>query len=274
MIEGKKMLRKNAIIGGRKHLGIPEEGLPSEKEAQAWYREHFKQTKGVDFQGSFGFHYQPFQGMFEFDYQSSLDKFSISVPCPLDNEVPLDKEALSLAKKLNLPDWAAPALRLVLLVGDPPEETELRLPEHLIVPLRGYRILVHPAEELSLRPWRKIGEMMSLLPGDKGMREVLGIITSYGSRRKNKKEELYRQTLFAYMEAIGGRRMKKRRGERVQGGKWGLLVETAKILESKYGWEDLPDSYTVRRYLDRAEKIWHISTRWELIEKKKKGETY
>ena len=268
------MLRKTAIIDVRKRLSIPESGLANDKEALAWYREHFKQAKGIEFKGTFGFHYNPLQSMFEFDYQSSRDKFSISVPYPLDHEVPLDKEALSLTEKLHLPDWAAPALRLLLLVGNPTEETELGFPEHLIVPLRGYRILVHPAEELSLRPWRKIGEMMSLLPGDKGMREVLGIITSYGSRRKNKKEELYRQTLFAYMEAIGERRMKKIRGERVQGGKWGLLVETAKILESKHGWEDVPDSYTVRRYLDRAEKIWHISTRWELIEKKKKGETY
>jgi hypothetical protein len=268
------MLQKNAIIGGRKRLGIPEEGLPGEKEARAWYREHFKQAKGAEFQGSFGFHYQPFQGMFEFDYQSSLDKFSISAPSALDQEVPLDKEVISLATKLNIPDWASPALRLVLLVGRPPDELELRLPEYLIVPIGGLQVLVHPVVGLSLRPWRKIGEMMGLLPGEGDLRRVPGTITSYGSRRKNKKEELYRQTLFAYMEAIGERRMKKIRGERVQGGKWGLLVETAKILESKYGWEDLPDSYTVRRYLDRAEKIWHISTRWRLIEKKEKGETY
>jgi hypothetical protein len=263
------MLQKNAIIGGRKRLGIPEEGLPNEKEALAWYREHFKQAKGVEFKGSFGFHYQPFQGMFAFDYQSSIDKFSISAPSTLDQEVPLDKEVISLATKLNMPDWAAPALRLVLLVGELPEELELRFPEYLIVPLRSFRVLIHPVGSVSLRPWRKIGEMMGLLPGEKDMWEVPGTITSYGPRRKNKKEELYWQTLLAYMEAIGERRMKKRRGERVKGGKWGLLVETAEILENKYGWEDLPGSYTVRRYLDRAEKIWHISTRWELIENKK-----
>lgn len=166
----------------------------------------------------------------------------------------MDRESISLAEKLNLEDWAAPALRLVLLVGDPPEEMELRLPEHLIVPLRGYRVLVHLAEELSLRPWRKIGEMMGLLPDEGEMREVPGIITSYGSERENKKKWLYWQTFLAYMEAI------EERSKRGQKGKRGLLLETAKILEKKYGWEYFPDSYTVRRYLDRAEKVWHVST--------------
>lgn len=184
----------------------------------------------------------------------------ISVPYPLDDNVPLDKEAISLAKKLNLPDWAAPALRLVLLVGNPSEEMELRLPEHLIVPLRGYRILVHPAEELSLRPWRKIGEMMGLLPGEKGMGEVPGIITSYSSGRENKKTWLYWQTLIAYSRAIGKRRMENMIGNKKgkKRGKRGLLTETAEILRSDFDWEYLPDSYTVRRYLDRAQKRWRI----------------
>jgi hypothetical protein len=249
------MLLKTAIIDIRKRLGIPSEGLPSEKEALVWYREHCYCAKGVKFKGLFGFHYQPFQGMFEFDYQSSPDKFSISAPYPLDPEVPLDKAAITLAEELAMPDWAAPALRLVLLVGKIPEELQLRLPEYLIAPLGGFRVLVHPAASVSLRPWRKTGEMMGLLPVDADMWKVPGIITSYGSERKNKKEELYRQTLFAYMEAIGERRRKKKKGGR------GLLEETAKILEKKYSWEGFPDSYTVRRYLDRAGKIWHISTR-------------
>jgi len=142
----------------------------------------------------------------------------------------------------------------VVLVGDLPEEPELRLPEYLIAPLGGFRVLVHPIGSVSLRPWRKIGEMMGLLPGEVDVWKVPGIIISYGSERKNKKEELYRQTLFAYMEAIRERRKKKKKGRR------GLLEETAKILETEYGWEDLPDSYTVRRYLDRAQERWHIST--------------
>lgn len=75
-------------------------------------------------------------------------------------------------------------------------------------------------------------------------------------KRENKKELLYWQTFLAYMDAIEERRMRGQKGEK------GLLVETAKILEKEYGWECFPDSYTVRRYLDRAEKIWRVSTRY------------
>jgi hypothetical protein len=249
------MLRKTAIISIRKRLSIPEGGLPDEAEALAWYNKHFYSAKGVEFKGSFGFHYQPYRGTLEFDYQRSPDKFSISVPYPLDLEVPLDREVITLAKGLVMPDWAVPALRLVLLVGGLPEESELVLPEYLIAPVGEFRVLVHPADGVGLGRWRKTGEMMGLLPGEVDVWRVPGIITSYGSTRKNKKEGLYRQTLNAYYTAIGRRR------ERGQKGKKGLLVETAKILEEKYGWPGFPDSYTVRRYLDRAEKIWHISIR-------------
>jgi hypothetical protein len=255
------MIHKTAIISIRKRLNIPEEGLPDEAEALAWYEEHFYRAKGVKFNGSFGFHYKPFQGMFEFDYQSSPDKFSISTPYPLDSEVPLDREVITLAKGLVVPDWAVPALRLVLLVGELPEVLGLWFPEHLIAPLGEFRVLVHPADGVGVRQWRRIGEMMGLLPGEVDMRQVLGIITSYGSKRSNKKEGLYQQTLLAYYDAIEQRR------KRGQKGKKGLLLETAKILEEKYGWPVFPDSYTVRRYLDRAEKIWYISTRWESYKK-------
>lgn len=255
------MLHKIAISGMRKRLGIPDEGLPGEKEALAWYREHFKQAKGLEFKGSFGFHYQPFQSLFQFDYQSSPDKFSISVPYPLDHEVPLDREVITLARDLNIPDWAAPALRLALLVGKLPERLEFLIPDQLIAPLGGFRLLVHQVGSVGLRRWRKTGEMMGLLPSKIDMWEVPSIITSYGPKRKNKKEWLYWQTLLAYMNAIGERRERKQKGKR------GLLVETAKILEKEYGWEGYPDSYTVRRYLDRAEKIWHISSTAETKEK-------
>ena len=68
-------------------------------------------------------------------------------------------------------------------------------------------------------------------------------------------EFLYWQTLSAYRDAIGERR---RRGQK---GKRGLLKDTARILKANYGWKYGEDSYTIRRFLDRAEKIWHISTR-------------
>jgi hypothetical protein len=261
------MLHKTAIIGIRKRLSIPEEGLPDEAEALAWYGEHFYRVKGAEFKGSLGFRYIPFQGKFDFDYQSGLGGFYISAPCPLDPEVPLDREVITLAEELNMPDWAAPALRLVLLVGGLPEEVELWFPEYLIAPVGEFRVLVHPADGVGVRRWRKTGEMMGLLSGEVDMWRVPGIITSYGSKRKNRKEELYWQTYLAYMEAIGERRY------RGQEGKKGLLVETAKILEKKYGWECEYESYVIRRYLDRAQERWHISTRWESYKKEDHNKT-
>jgi hypothetical protein len=253
------VIHKTAIIKIRKRLRIPEEGLSNEAEALAWYGEHFYRAKGIKFNGSFGFHYIPFQGKFDFDYQSSPDKFSIFAPYPLDAEIPLDKEVITLTKgkkeKIVIPGWATPALRLVLLVGELPEELEFWFPEYLIAPVGEFRVLVHPVDKVGVRRWRKTGEMMGLLPDGMDVWQVPGVMTSYGSERKNKKRELYWQTFNAYYTAIG------RRADRGQKGKKGLLVETAKILEEKYGWPGYPDSYTVRRYLDRAEKIWHVSTR-------------
>jgi hypothetical protein len=248
------MSQKTAILKTRQCLGIPDGGLPSEREALAWYREHFKQTKGEKMKGTFGFQYEHWSGLIDFEYETGPEFIQIHAPLPLDNTVPLDKEVITLAEELSVPDWAAPALRLVLLVGNIPEEFELRFPNYLIAPLGDYHILIHPAEELSLRKWRRIGEMIGLLPGKIDMWKVPGTITAYSPKRKNRKEWLYWQTLLAYHNAIGERRKRGQKGKRK------LLVETAQILEKKYGWEYEYDSYTIRRYLDRAEKIWHIST--------------
>ena len=65
---------------------------------------------------------------------------------------------------------------------------------------------------------------------------------------------VYWQTLRAYMDAIEERRLQDIKGKK------GLLVDTARILVRDYGWNKVEESYTIRRYLDRAEKIWHIST--------------
>ncbi len=208
------MLHKTAIIGARKRLGIPEEGLPNEKEALAWYREHFRQTRGKEMKGTFGFQYEQRSGLIDFEYETVPEFMKIHAPLPLDNTVPLDKEVITLAGELNMPDWAVPALRLVLLVGNIPEVLELRFPTYLIVPLGGYHILIHPVEELSLRKWREIGEMMGLLLAKIDMWKVPGTITSYGSKRKNRKEGLYWQTLLAYLDAIGERRNRGQKGKR------------------------------------------------------------
>jgi hypothetical protein len=222
--------------------------------------------------GKFGFRYDPRSGIIDFEYEVSADSLQICLPQPVDAVVPLDREVATLAKELHMSDWAAPALRLVLLIGEIPagelnDTLRPQLPNQLIAQFSGLRVLIHPTTNLSLRQWRKIGEMMGLLPGKTDVWKSPGIITSYTPKRKNTYQPLYWQTLLAYNDAIGERM--EREHQQTEGlyqetakvlRKRGLLKETAIILEKKYGWEYLPDTYTVRRYLDRAEKIWHIST--------------
>ncbi len=249
----KLMLQKSAIYEIRHQLGISKRGFPTEAEALSWYRNHYRQTKGEDYEGTFGFRYDA-RGYVSFEYEMRPNFIKVYAANPLDCTIPLDREAMMLAKGANIPDWAAPSFRLVILVGEPPEDIEVHLPDNLIAPLGELRVLVHPTKKLSLRKWRKTGEMMGLLPGKIDMWKVPGTITSYSSKRESKYELLYWQTYLAYQDAVYERRMRGQKGKR------GLLIETAKILEKEYGWEYEPDSYTVRRYLDRAEKVWHIST--------------
>ncbi len=249
------MLHKTAIIEIRKRLSIPEEGFLSEDKALAWYREHYHQAKGKDFSGTFGFLYDRRSGYINFEYEIGQDFLKIYAAHPLDNTVPLDREAMILAEEINIPDWAAPWLRLVILVGEPPEVIEVHLPDHLMAPLGELRVLVHPTKKLSLRKWRNTGEMMGLLPGEIDLWKVPGVSTTYSPKRENKMALLYWQTYLAYFDAIGERRLQGKKGKK------GLLVDTARILVVSYGWNKKEDSYTIRRFLDRAEKIWHISTR-------------
>jgi hypothetical protein len=97
------MLLKSAIIDIRKYLGIPEAGLGSEKEALAWYRDHFKQAKGEDLQGTFGFHYNHRSRLIDFEYKISFNSLQIYAPQPLDDAVPLDNKALTLASETDIP---------------------------------------------------------------------------------------------------------------------------------------------------------------------------
>jgi len=249
------MLQKTAIIEIRKRLGIPEGGFPREKDALVWYRKHYYQAKGVDYKGTFGLQYDYWSGLINFEYEVGHNYLKIKVPSPLDIAVPLDKEAGIIAQESNVPDWVAPVFRLVILVGEPPADIEVQIPDHLIAPLGSLRILVHPEKKLSLRKWRKTGEMMGLLPGEIDLWNVPGISTTYSPKRANNMEPLYWQVQRAYWDAIGRRRMRGQKGKR------GLLKETAKILVDDYGWDYEEESYTIRRFLDRAEKIWHISTR-------------
>jgi hypothetical protein len=247
------MIHKSAIIKIRKRLGIPQEGFLSDKEALAWYRDHYYQTKGNKFSGTFGFLYDRRSGYIDFEYEIDPEYLKVYVAHPLDNEVPLDREARVLAEEINISGWSAPWLRLVILVGEPPEDMEVHVPDHLMAPLGGLRVLVHPATKLSLRKWREIGALMGLLPGDIDLWKVPGSTTTYSPKRQNSNELLYWQTYQAYMDAIGERRLQDIKGKK------GLLVDTARILVRDYGWNKVEESYTIRRYLDRAEKIWHVS---------------
>jgi len=249
------MLHKTAIIEIRKRLSIPEEGFPNEDKALVWYRDHYHQAKGKDFRGTFGFEYDHSSGLVNFKYEIGPDSLKIYATYPLDEAVPLDREAQSLANKLNIADWAAPAFCLVILLGELPEVLEIQLPSHLTSPLGSLRVLVHPLEKLSLRNWRKIGQMLGLLTGKTEQVKTPWTTTTYSPKRESSMEYLYWQTLRAYMDAIGERRLQGQKGKK------GLLVDTARILVANYGWNKVEESYTIRRFLDRAEKIWHVSTR-------------
>ncbi len=240
------------IMRIRERFGIPKEGLSTEQEAWDWYSEHFKTTKGSDFTGRFGFCYKPFQRGLEFDYQWSPNGFFISSPSPLDSNVPFDRAISSLAKKLALPEWAAPALRLVVLIGKLSDELILNIPYRLMAPLGQYRLLIQPVKGLSLRQWRRLGEQLGFLPSEDKLWSVPGIIQVYAEEKKSKKRELYWQTLMAYIDVVGIRREQGRKGKR------GINQDTAKRLVGQYDWEYEPDSYTVKRYLDRAKKRWNI----------------
>lgn len=247
------MLLKTAIIEIRKQLGIPVEGFPSEEVALAWYKKHYDTAKGRHFINYFGFHYDRLTGYVTFQSETKPHSFRIYKARPLDSSVALDKAAIQLVKEEKIPDWAAPCIRLVILVGELPEDIKIVLPEHLVSPLGQLRVLVHPPKSVSLRGWKKTGELMGLLPGKVDYWKIPGISTTYRPKRQNKKELLYLQALAAYLEAVDERRENEIKGTR------GLNEETAVILKNKYGWQREPDSYTVTRYLARAKKIWQIS---------------
>jgi hypothetical protein len=249
------MLQKSAIIEVRQRLGIPEDGFPIKALALMWYRNHYKRVTGKQFKGNFGFQYDYSSQVVDFEYDLGLDSMKIYIPAPLDEAVPLDKEALSLASEEKVPSWAAPVFRPVILIGELPEMIELRIPSHLTSTQWDLHILIHPIEELSLRNWRKVGQALGLLEGTVRQANIACTTTTYSPKRENKMEDKYLQTLWAYLTAVEER---KRRGIK---GRKGLLKETGQILKERYGWDTPLDSYVVRRYLDRAEKLWHISTR-------------
>ena len=135
------MINKNKILEVRMGMGIPENGLPSEEEALVWFKDHYCRVKNKEFSGNFGFEYDRLSGYIYFKYELQKDYFKILVPSPLDNEVPLDREATLLAHLEEIPDWAAPWFRLLILIGEAPEMIEVQAPEHLIAPAGPFRLI-------------------------------------------------------------------------------------------------------------------------------------
>ncbi len=101
---------------------------------------------------------------------------------------------------------------------------------------------------------------------DAPARGVRGLIQGFPVGRKNAKTMKYWQTLMAYSDAVWERRAHNGQGWAKAGAeqapmqtrKWGILKRAGETLKERYGWEALPASYTVRRYLDRAERLWQI----------------
>lgn len=248
------MKHKTAKINHvRRIFRIPSNGFSNKDEAVNWYKQHYKTAKGTDFLGSFGFRYDPFTYQIEFDYELNPDGLLISLPYPLDTDVPFDLEVSNLLKELKLPEWFAPALRLIVLLGKLYDDKIPYIPFWLMAPLGQYRVLTIPVSKLSLRKWRRIGEYLGVLPSEPNLWQTEGVMQVYKEEKRNKKVELYWQTLQANIEVKYSRLKQGRKGKK------GLMKDIAKVLIDKYSWKEWEvDSYKVSRYLKRAKERWHI----------------
>jgi hypothetical protein len=81
-----------------------------------------------------------------------------------------------------------------------------------------------------------------------------GIIQGYPGERKNKNMPRYFDVYRAYGDWVEMKREKERKGTIVS--RKGYLKWIAQRLVNEYGWESIPTSYTVLRYLERATKVW------------------
>jgi hypothetical protein len=247
------MILKTAIMDTRLNLGLPENGFPDEAGALKWYTEHYQLEKGTALSGGFGFHYNSFQSILDFECKWDGTYLSFSAPAVIDKNVRLDVESIKLARSSLLPSWLIPAMRLVILIGKVDEDFELRRPQWLAAPVGNVQALIVGPVPMSLKEWRRLGEILGVLPGKLETDSIKGLVQSYESERKNSKNERYWQTLMAFYKVRGIRIGKGISGKR------GILKETAEMLVKEHGWESLPETYTVRKYLDRAEKHWRFA---------------
>ncbi len=235
------------ILSIRHRLGIPAKGFPNESEALDWYRDHYEKAKGIPLRSGFGYRFEEFRRSIEFDYEYDYDsgKLSLNFIPPIDKQVPLDKHALSLAQDSGIDPVSAPALRLPILVGYP-KDSLLLIPSYISVDMGGARLLMHPPSIIS-------NELRRQILDESGPFST-GINQGYLGERKNKNMPRYFDVNRAYGDWVAMKREKERKGTKVS--KKGYLKWIAQRLVREYGWESIPASYTVLRYLERAKKVW------------------
>jgi hypothetical protein len=235
------------IISIRQTLGIPEDGFPDESEALYWYRAHYKEAKGKPLRGGFGYRFEEWGRYIQFDYEYNHDsgKLSLNFIPEIDKQVPLDKHALLLARDGGIDAVNAPALRIVILVGTPDSTLPL-IPSYISAAMGAARVIMHPPAVVSDKLRRQILDE----PGPFST----GIIQGYPGERKNKNMPRYFDVYRAYGDWVEMKREKERKGTIVS--RKGYLKWIAQRLVKEYGWESIPTSYTVLRYLQRATKVW------------------
>ena len=81
-----------------------------------------------------------------------------------------------------------------------------------------------------------------------------GINQGYLGERKNRNIPRYFDVYRAYGDWVEMKREKEHKGSKVS--RKGYLKWIAQRLVEEYGWESIPTSYTVLRYLKRAKKVW------------------
>ena len=231
----------------RHRLGIPANGFPNESEALDWYRDHYEKAKGIPLKSGFGYRLEEFRRSIEFDYEYDYDsgKLSLTFIPPIDKQVPLDKHALSLARDSGIDLVSAPALRIPILVGYPNNSLPL-IPSYISVSMGGARLLMHAPSIITNELRRQIL--------DESRPFSSGINQGYLGERKNKNMPRYFDVYRAYGDWVGMKREKERNGTKVS--RKGYLKWIAQRLVNEYGWESIPNSYTVLRYLKRAKKVW------------------
>ena len=123
-----------------------------------------------------------------------------------------------------------------------------KIPSYIAASMGAARLLMHPPSVLS-------DEMRRWILDESGPFST-GITQGYLGERQRKNMPRYLKVSLAYGDWIEMKRDREWKGEIVS--KKGYLKWIAKRLVEKYGWESIPSSYTVCRYLNRAREIWNL----------------